>query len=120
VPLDFDQITEDASCCRKICAASADASLLFQEFLIKHETTIVPQPSYSSDLAPADFFLFPKWKSSLKSHRFEKVEETEENLIQDIRAIPQNTFQDAFQKWKKSWERSIKSAGEYFEGDKFD
>jgi hypothetical protein len=32
----------------------------------------------------------------------------------------QNTFQDAFQKWKKRWERCVKSGGEYFEGDKFD
>ena len=33
---------------------------------------------------------------------------------------PQNTFQDAFQDWKKRWERCIESSGEYFEGDKFD
>jgi len=58
-------------------------------------------------------------KYSLKGHRFETDEEIKENSIQDLHAIPQNTFQDAFQKWKKSWERSIKSAGEYFEGDKF-
>jgi len=32
VPPDFDRKTEDASCCRKICAASADASLLIHEF----------------------------------------------------------------------------------------
>ena len=38
----------------------------------------------------------------------------------DLRAIPQNKFQDAFQNWKKRWERCIKSGGEYFEGDKFD
>ena len=41
---DFDLRTEDASCCRKICAASADASLLIHEFLTKHETTVVPPP----------------------------------------------------------------------------
>jgi len=29
--------------------------------MTKHETTVVPQPPYSPDLAPADFFLFPKW-----------------------------------------------------------
>jgi len=37
----------------------------------------------------------------------------------DLRAVPQNTFQETFQKWKKLWERSAKSGGEYFEGDKF-
>ena len=48
------------------------------------------------------------------------VEEIEENSIWDLCAISQNTFQDAFQNWKKRWERCIKSGGEYFEGDKFD
>jgi hypothetical protein len=70
MPPDFDRKTENASCCRKICAAS----LLIHEFLTKHETTVVPQPLYSPDLAPADFLLFPKWKSSLKGRRFQTVE----------------------------------------------
>jgi len=95
-------------------------ALLIREFLTKHETTVVPQPLYSPDLAPADFFLFSKMKSSLKGHRLQKVEEIEENSIRDLRAIPQNTFQNAFQNWKKHWKRSIKSGWDYFEGDKFD
>jgi len=82
--------------------APAHASLLIREFLTKHETTVVSQPPYSPDLAPADFFLFPKLKSSLKGHRFQTVEEIEENSIRDLLAIPQNTFQDAFQNWKKT------------------
>ena len=96
--------------------APAHASLLICEFLTKHETTVVPQPPYSPDLAPADFFLFPKLKSSLKGRRFQMVEEIEENSIRDLRAIMQNTFQN----WKKRWAWCIKSGGEYFEGDKFD
>jgi hypothetical protein len=60
--------------------------------------------------------LFPKLKSSLKGHRFQELEEIEENSTRDLRTIPHN----AFQNWKKLWERCIKSGGEYFEGDKFD
>jgi len=63
-------------------------ALFIREFLTKHEATIVPQPPYSPDLAPADFFLFPKLKSTLKGHRFQTVEEIEENSIRDLRAIP--------------------------------
>jgi len=120
VPHDFNRKTEDASCCRKICATSADASLLIHEFFKKHETTVVPQSPYTPGLAPADIFLFPKWKSSLKGRLFQTVEEIEENSIRDLRAVPQNMFQDTFQKRKKCWERCIKSGGEYFEGEKFD
>ena len=42
------------------------------------------------------------------------------SVVRNLRAIPQNTFQDAFQNWKKRWERCINSGGEYFEGDNFD
>ena len=90
------------------------------EFLTNHKMTVVPQLPYFPDLAVVDFFLFLKWKSSLKGHRFPTVEEIEENSIRDLHAIPQNTFQDAFQKWEKRWEWCVKSEGEYFEGDKFD
>jgi len=45
-------------------------ALFIREFLTKHEENVVPQTPCSPDLAPADFFLFPKLKSSLKSRRF--------------------------------------------------
>ena len=35
----------------------------------------MPQPSYLSDLAPADFFLFPKPKTLMKGKRFATIEE---------------------------------------------
>jgi len=53
--------------------APAHASLLFCEFLTKHEMTVVLQPPHSPDFAPVDFFLFPKLKSSLKGRRFRAV-----------------------------------------------
>jgi len=80
-------------------------ALCMREFLTKHETTVIPQPPYSPDSTPADVFLFPQLKSSPKCRRFQTVEETEENSIGDLRAIPQNTFQN----WKKRWERCLKS-----------
>jgi transposase len=55
--------------------APPHASLLIREFLAKQETIVMPQPSYSPDLAPAEFFLFPKLKSTLKGRRFQMVEE---------------------------------------------
>jgi len=93
VPPNSDRETEDASCCPNICAASTDTSLLIHEFLTKHETTAVPQQPYFPDLSPAEFFLFPKWKSSLKGRRFQTIEEVEENS--------KGTFAP-FQKWKKT------------------
>jgi len=100
--------------------APAHASLFVREFLAKQDMIVVPQPPYSPDLAPVDFFLFPKLKSTLQGCRFQTTEEIKENSLQDLCAIPQNTFQDEFQNWKKCWEQCINSRGEYFEGDKSD
>jgi transposase len=69
--------------------APALASLI-REFLAKQEMIVVRQAPYSPDLAPADFFLFPKFKSNLTRRRFETVEEIKENSLQDLRAIQQN------------------------------
>jgi transposase len=97
--------------------ASAHALLLIREFLAKNETTVVPQRPYSPDLAPADFFLFPKLKSTLKGRRFESTEEIEEHSLTELRAIPKEIIQELFPKQEKNAE---KSGGEYFEGDKAD
>jgi hypothetical protein len=49
------------------------ASLLVREFLAKQTVATLPQPPCSPDLAPPDFFLFPRLKSSLKGHHFGTV-----------------------------------------------
>jgi len=77
----------------------------------------VPHPPYSPNLAPADFFLFPKFKTTLKGRCFQTTEEIQENSIRKLRAITESAFQEAFQQWKKCWERFIASRGDYFEGD---
>jgi transposase len=50
----------------KKMVAPANSSLLIRNFLTKHEMMLVPQPPYSPDLAPVDFFLFNKLKSVLE------------------------------------------------------
>jgi len=42
--------------------APAHASLLIRSYLAKHQTSIVPHPPYSADLAPVDFSCFPNLK----------------------------------------------------------
>jgi len=76
--------------------APAHASLLVRSYLAKHQTSIVPHPPYSPDLAPADIFLFPKLKTTLKGRRFQTIEEIRENAIRKLRAIAERAFQEAF------------------------
>ena len=93
----------------------AYASLLIRSYLAKYQTSVVLHPHYSADLAPADFFLFPKIKTSLKGRRFQTIEKFQENAIREMRAITNCAFQETFQQWKKRWERSSASKWDYFE-----
>jgi len=97
--------------------APTHVSLLIRSYLVKHQTSVASHPPYSPDLAPAEFFLFPKLKTTLKGRRFQTTEEIEENAIRELRAIIESAFQEAFQQWMKRWERCIASRGDYFEGD---
>jgi len=61
--------------------APAHESLLIRSYLAKHHTSVVPHPPYSPDLAPADFFLFPKLTTTLKGRRFQTIDESKGNAI---------------------------------------
>ena len=52
----------------------AHFSLLIRDFLAKHETTLVPQPPSSSELAPVDSFSSPCWNQSWKDDDLRPVE----------------------------------------------
>jgi hypothetical protein len=97
--------------------APAHASLFIHSYLAIHQTSIVSHPLYSPDLAPADVFLFPKLKTTLKRCLFHTIVETQEIAIRELRAIRESAFQEALHEWKKLWERCITNKGDYFEGD---
>ena len=63
---------------------------------------------YSQDLAPADFFLFPKLKTQMKGNRSK----------QELLAMPKSAFQKYFRDWKKRWDNCIISARGYIEDNK--
>ena len=49
--------------------------MLEREFLAKNKTVIMPQPLYSPDLTPANFFLLPKLKSPMQGQRVATIKE---------------------------------------------
>ena len=100
--------------------APSHTALILREFFAKNSTHIVPQPPYSPDLAPCDYWLFPKLKRPLRGHRFESIEEIQRESLRALKAIPGNDFLACFEEWKKRWHKCIVSEGEYFEGDEID
>ncbi|UYV63581.1 hypothetical protein LAZ67_2004878 [Cordylochernes scorpioides] len=68
-------------------------------------------PPYSPDLAPNDFFLFPRMKSVLKGHRFDTVNAIKEKLLSVFRGITSDKFSGCFRNWEKYIKRCIDSLG---------
>ena len=72
----------------------------------------VPQPPYSRDLTPCDFWLFPK----LRGCRYERIEEMKEAVTKVIDTLTQEDLHGTFQKLLEQY-KCIAAGGEYFEGD---
>ena len=71
----------------------------------------VPQPPHSPDLAPSDFWLFPK----LGSCRYETIEEMKEAVTKVIDTLSEEDFHGAFQKLLERYNKYIAAGGAYFE-----
>jgi hypothetical protein len=50
----------------------------------------LPHPPYLPDLAPADFFLFPKMKMQLKGPRFHSVADIQRESQKAMDSLTQN------------------------------
>ena len=73
----------------------------------------VPHPPYNPDLAPCDFWLFPK----LRGCRYETNEEMKEAVTKVIDALTQEDFNGAIQKLWERYNKRIAARGDYFEGN---
>jgi transposase len=85
--------------------APTHSALLTQRFLTDNNMTVVPHPPYSPDLAPSDFFFFPKLKTKLKGRRCQTVEEIQAESQAALITLGENDFQECFKNWQRLWER---------------
>ena len=74
--------------------------------------TVLQSPN-SPDLAPCDFWLFPK----LTGCRYETIEEMKEAVTKVIDTLSQEEFHGAFQKLLERYNKCIEAGVAYFEGD---
>ena len=73
----------------------------------------LPQPPYSPDLAPCDFWLFPK----LTGCRYKTIEEIKGAVTNVKDTLTQEDFHGTFQKLLERYNKCITARGDYFEGD---
>ena len=73
----------------------------------------VPQPPYCPDVAPYDFWSFPK----LTGCRYETIEEMKEAVTKVTDMLTQEDFDGALQKLLERYNNCIAAGRDYFEED---
>lgn len=97
--------------------APCHTAISINEFLASKNIPVAPQPPYSPDLSPCDFFLFPRLKNHLKGTHFGTLENIQTAVTNQLKAIPVSEFQHCYEDWKNRLQRCVASQGSYFEGD---
>ena len=85
-------------------------SILVTDYLRKMGIKTLLQPPYSRDLAPCDFWLFPK----LRGCRYETIEEMKAAVTKVIDTLTQQDFDEAFQKLLERYNKCIAAGEDYF------
>lgn len=100
--------------------APCHTAVSINEFLTEKSIPVVPQPPYSPDLSPCDFFLFPRLKNHLKGRHFGTLDNIQKSVTDELKGIPAEAFQHCYEQWKQRLRRCVAAQGNYFEGDNLD
>lgn len=83
--------------------------------LEKFKWKIVPHPPYSPDLAPSDYFLFPKLKSELAGEHFDNEEELKTAVENYLKNLDGSAYKEGISKLIYRLNKCIKVKGDYVE-----
>jgi len=97
--------------------APAHTLLVVREFLTKNKMTTVPHPTYSPDLTPCNFYVFPTMKLQLKRPCIASIEVIQAESQKVLNMLTPADFNECFQKWQNRWDRCKQARSDYFEGD---
>ena len=81
-----------------------------------YDWEILRHPSYSPDLSPCDYDLFPKLKMPLRGRRFDDLDELKDAVAKELRLITSGCLATGISDLPTRWNVVIKQRGHYFEG----
>jgi hypothetical protein len=90
--------------------------VLTQQYLARYIMAVIPNPMYSPDLAPCDFFPFPKIKLKLNGRRFDTTEEIQAKS-QRVLDTNRKGLPGSAPKMEETVDRCLHVGGNYFKGD---
>ena len=95
--------------------APSDTALATKQFLKEKKVKLMEHPPYSPDLAPCDFFLFPKLKKKLRGQVFKDENKIEKEIMKFFNGLKKTDWYSAFNMWKQRMQKCIDNGGDYFE-----
>jgi len=93
-------------------------ALSVKQFLANKNITVIEHPPYSSDLAPCDFYNFPKITSVLKETHFVSVENVKAKTAEILKILIEHDLRNCFEPWQHCMQLCVNSEGNYFEGNR--
>ncbi len=96
--------------------ASAHTARLTGQHIRNLGWTALPHPAYSPDLAPSDFWIFPRLKKGLRGCRFATITDLEQAVDEEIGSIGSEYKDCMLVKWPACWRKCATLQGNYFEG----
>ena len=90
---------------------SAYPSVLIKDFVATNNVTFLEHPTFSPDLASADFYPFPRLKSALKAQRFSDAIDITRNASEELKRLSRNGFQECFPHLYSGWQKSVVAQG---------
>ena len=95
-------------------APSHNATIV-KQFLAQRKVTVLDHLPYSPDLAPPDYFLFPKVKSHLKGRLFDSISDIQKAVTSTLKTIANDDFYKGIQKLYDRANLCVKLEGMYVE-----
>jgi hypothetical protein len=92
---------------------SAHTSQASRDWLEEHDMRRMPQPPYSPDLAPSDFYLFPTVKEKLERTQVADEDQFFESLQAILRGIDREKLKRVFQTWVQRVQEISEGNGGY-------
>ncbi len=96
--------------------ASSHTSSRTLAYFGENSIDLLAHPPNSLNLAPCDYFLFPKLKSALRGVRHANLDAMKAAVFRVLRSIPQVEFEKALMSLPIRWMKCVSADGEYFEG----
>ena len=85
------------------------------QYLVSHGMDRAPQPPFSPDIAPSDFYLFGYIKKMLQGHSYNTQDDLLSAIMEILNDISPDVLKNVFLHWHERLNKLIDKNGDYIE-----